>query len=39
MQEKHTAVISCQLCNILYNADLLGMRGGSELKPFQLTFG
>lgn len=38
MEEKHTAVISCQLCNILYNEDLLGVGGGSELKTFSTDF-
>lgn len=37
MQEKHLAVISHQLCNRLYNADLLGVEGGRELKTFSVS--
>lgn len=38
MQEKHLAVISPQHCNVLYNADLLRVGSGSELKHFSTDF-
>lgn len=38
MQEKHLAVISPQLCDALYNADLLRVASGSQLKSFSTDF-